>query len=818
MGAGRIVVVDDRRRGAPLSVPAGVVLLRSGGRGPAAARNLGWRAAPRRGSPSSTTTWSSMPDWGERLAEDLARLAPDVAGSQGRVRVPLPAHRRPTDWERNVAGPERRALDHRRPRLPPRRAGRGRRLRRALSARVPRGLRPGAAGHGRRLGAGPAGARGVAHPVGPPARGCSVRKQAGNADDVLMRRLHGRGWRERAGAPRGRRARHLATTAPAPPRSALLLAGRPRAPPRSPRAGAWPPREFAWARIAPGPRDRARGRHDGRDQRRCIPPQAAWHYLRGRRACLRRDRPGAARPARPPCSSTATARWCVDVPYNGDPERVRPVRRRARAALDRLRAAGVRVGVVTNQSGVGRGLITRRAGRRGQRARRASCSARSTPCRSARTAPTTAAPAASRAPGMVLDGCAALGVDARALRRHRRHRRRRRGRGAPPARAAILVPNAAHPRRGDRRGARGRAPTSARRRRPAAGGRAVTRTCSSPGWTTPATCCWPGPPVRAVAAGATRVTLLCGPAGAEAAAAAARRRRGRGRRRASGSRPDPPAGRPRRRRAPRSTSSPRSARTRALILTSFHQSPLPAGAAAADGRRAPDRRDQRGLPRRAARRPPPRAPTTSPRPERGAVAGARAGLRRCPPATTAALRVRRPGRLRPPADRLRRRASRRLGARARLGRRSGHADAGRARWPPRAGGCSVTGAPGERALTASRRGRPRRCDLGGRTTLAELAALLAGAGCDRGRQHRARAPGRRASARRSSRCSPRRSRPSAGARGGCRTSCSHVAVPCAGCRARDVPGSRAPVPRRPAGRGRRGRGRPALRATGRWRA
>jgi histidinol-phosphate phosphatase family protein len=47
----------------------------------------------------------------------------------------------------------------------------------------------------------------------------------------------------------------------------------------------------------------------------------------------------------------------VDVPYNGDPERVRPMPG-AREALDRLRGAGVRLGVVSNQSGVARGLIT----------------------------------------------------------------------------------------------------------------------------------------------------------------------------------------------------------------------------------------------------------------------------------------------------------------------------------------------------------------------------------------------------------------------------------------------------------------------------
>jgi len=46
-----------------------------------------------------------------------------------------------------------------------------------------------------------------------------------------------------------------------------------------------------------------------------------------------------------------------DVPYNGDPERVVPVPG-ARPALERLRAAGVATGVVSNQSGVARGLIS----------------------------------------------------------------------------------------------------------------------------------------------------------------------------------------------------------------------------------------------------------------------------------------------------------------------------------------------------------------------------------------------------------------------------------------------------------------------------
>ena len=46
-----------------------------------------------------------------------------------------------------------------------------------------------------------------------------------------------------------------------------------------------------------------------------------------------------------------------DGPYTSDPDRVRPLPG-ARRALDLLRAAGIATGVVSNQSGVGRGLLT----------------------------------------------------------------------------------------------------------------------------------------------------------------------------------------------------------------------------------------------------------------------------------------------------------------------------------------------------------------------------------------------------------------------------------------------------------------------------
>jgi len=47
----------------------------------------------------------------------------------------------------------------------------------------------------------------------------------------------------------------------------------------------------------------------------------------------------------------------VDVPYNGDPDRVEPLPGVA-DGLARLRAAAVRLAVVSNQSGVARGVLT----------------------------------------------------------------------------------------------------------------------------------------------------------------------------------------------------------------------------------------------------------------------------------------------------------------------------------------------------------------------------------------------------------------------------------------------------------------------------
>jgi HAD superfamily hydrolase (TIGR01662 family) len=111
--------------------------------------------------------------------------------------------------------------------------------------------------------------------------------------------------------------------------------------------------EFAWARIRPGPRTRDETVIMAMTSA-AIPALASWHVLRGL-VRHRRARPWRGLPDLVLFDRDGTL--VHDFPYNGDPDWVRPVDGAAEA-LDRLRARGVRVGVVSNQSGVARGLIT----------------------------------------------------------------------------------------------------------------------------------------------------------------------------------------------------------------------------------------------------------------------------------------------------------------------------------------------------------------------------------------------------------------------------------------------------------------------------
>src|SRR3954466_9713751 len=274
-----LILVDDRPTGSPLrperpGLPS-VRVVRTGGGGPARARNLGWRTA--------RTEWIAFldddvvpdADWYQRLAEDLAHLPPEVAGSQGRVWVPLPVDRRPTDWERGTAGLATSSwitadLANRRAAL----AAVG-----GFDERFPRAFREDSDLALRVMDTGARlvrGRRWITHPVRPADRWVSVRVQAGTGDDVLMRRLHGPDWRTRADAALGRRPQHTAVTAAALAAAGLAVAGKPRAAALA--AAAWlaGTAEFAWARIAPGPRTRAEGAPMAATSA-LIPPLAPGH-------------------------------------------------------------------------------------------------------------------------------------------------------------------------------------------------------------------------------------------------------------------------------------------------------------------------------------------------------------------------------------------------------------------------------------------------------------------------------------------------------------------------------------------------------------
>jgi len=359
---GPVLLVDDRPRldDAVETLVAelaerlpGLRVLRSWGRGPARARNLGWRHA--------RTEWVSFldddvvpdPDWFDALERDLAIAGSTVAGSAGLLRVPLPPGRRPTDWERSTAGLETATwitadMSYRRAAL----VAVG-----GFDERFPRAFREDA-DLGLRItttqGDIVRGVRRVTHPVRPSDDWASVRQQAGNADDFLMRRLHGPDWRRRVQAPTGRRVRHGAVVLAAVTGVLGLLAGRRRLAAAAGATWLTGTAELAWARIAPGPRDRDEVRRMVLTSL-AIPFAATWHSARG--AWQHRH----ARPWQGAADLVLFDRdgtLVHDVPYNGDPALVQPVAD-ARAALDRLRRAGIRVGVVTNQSAVGTGRITR---------------------------------------------------------------------------------------------------------------------------------------------------------------------------------------------------------------------------------------------------------------------------------------------------------------------------------------------------------------------------------------------------------------------------------------------------------------------------
>lgn len=362
-----VVVVDDRPvDAAPLRLPEdalgelSVRVVAGCGRGPAAARNLGWQV--------TRAPWVAFVDddvrlpegWTAMLAQDLEALDPQDAASQGRIEVPLPADRRPTDWERATAGLESASwatadMAYRREALQ-QVHGFDERFPRAYREDADLALRVRQAGW--RL---QRGRRQILHPARAVTAATSVRVQRGNADDALMRRLHGREWRGLAETGRGRLPWHAATAA-----CGLVAVAAAVGAATTARSSWWRrtavgaaagwlllTADFAWRRIAPGPRTRPEVTTMVWTSA-VIPPVAVAHRVAG----WWRHRHSTAWPTPPRAVLfDRDGTLVTDVPYNGDPELVQPMPGAAEAVAS-VRARGVPTGVVSNQSGIARGLLS----------------------------------------------------------------------------------------------------------------------------------------------------------------------------------------------------------------------------------------------------------------------------------------------------------------------------------------------------------------------------------------------------------------------------------------------------------------------------
>jgi histidinol-phosphate phosphatase family protein len=407
-----IVVPTTRRERlasllATLDAPGRVIVVDGTRRSPAAARNEGWRRSAAEWIAFLDDDVEPTADWADALATDLdVAASAGAVGSQGRVTVPLPRCRRPTDWERSVRALETARwatadMAYRRDVLDEL-GGFDEGFPRPYREDADFALRVLRAGYDLRRGS-----RRVLHPVSRAPAWISVARQAGNADDARMRAKHGPGWRRAIGAPRGRLPCHVATTASGLAALVAVAARQRRA--AAVLGGAWlgGTLELAAARIVPGPRTAREVATMSLTSVVLPPAAAAWRlggWLSSAGVARRRrrlegvlfDRDGT---------------LVEDVPYNGDPSRVRP-RPDARAALRRCRAAGLPVAVVTNQSGVGRGLLTVDD----VHAVNAEIERRLGPIDAwlvCPHAPDEACGCRKPAPGLVRDACRTLGVDPR---------------------------------------------------------------------------------------------------------------------------------------------------------------------------------------------------------------------------------------------------------------------------------------------------------------------------------------------------------------------------------------------------------------------
>jgi GT2 family glycosyltransferase len=209
--AGEVIVVDDRpAKRPPLWTPSSAKVIPGPGRGPAAARNAGWRASDAGWIVFLDDDVIPGPGWWGDLQADLAQPE-TVDGVQGRILVPQGHPNELSDWAASTARLSDAAwitadMAYRREALEE--VG-------GFDERFPRAYREDTdlayriRQSGREL---VLGRRRTLHPVRTEGRWISLRMQRGNADDALLRRTYGPGWHRLLGVPHGRRRIHALTT------------------------------------------------------------------------------------------------------------------------------------------------------------------------------------------------------------------------------------------------------------------------------------------------------------------------------------------------------------------------------------------------------------------------------------------------------------------------------------------------------------------------------------------------------------------------------------------------------------------------------
>ncbi|NNG40887.1 HAD-IIIA family hydrolase [Flexivirga sp. ID2601S] len=351
----QVVIVDDRSNPLPdIAIPpeltsrTDVQVVRSWGRGLPAAANLGWRLCDTEWVVFLPTDARVTPDWAAGLTRELTAAGTRTGLSQGQGSADHAGHDADSPWRLADLAARKDALNDV--------GGFDERYRCGSRAAVDLALRMHREGWLLRQDA-----RQLDHPVPQPDRpaGAIVQERC-MSDDALLRHMHGRGWRRAIGAPRSRFPWYAGTTAAA---VAANLAAAARGmglpiPRRVPlvAAGAAVASTAALA-AACVIRPESGGARSWRAAAASVvvPPVAVAQRLRGEL----RHRVAAAWPTEVLAVLFERDGTLIrDLPLNTDPDRVQPLPG-ARAAVDRLRRKGVRVGLMASETAVGAGDVSR---------------------------------------------------------------------------------------------------------------------------------------------------------------------------------------------------------------------------------------------------------------------------------------------------------------------------------------------------------------------------------------------------------------------------------------------------------------------------